>query len=201
MASSQRERAVRSDSLRNRDAILDAAVACLAERPTASIADIATAAGVGRVTLYGHFASRDALLAAVLHRTMAEVEEAMSAVDLSGEPWEALDGLVRSSWQVLSGLNSLLGSMEQSLPRDAVRAAHEAPLTRVRGIIERGRSADAFRRDQSVEWQIASFFSLLHGAAAEVRAGRLAEADAGALLVETVRALLTPPGPAARPTR
>lgn len=192
MAGTTRERAVRSDSIRNRDAILEAAAACLAERPTASIADIAAAAGVGRVTLYGHFPSREALLMEVLHHTMAEVERAMTTVDLSGEPRAALDTLVRSSWQLLSGLTSLLGAIEQSLPRGAVRDAHAAPLARVHEIFARGRAGGVFRDDQSLEWQVASFFALLHGAAGEVRAGRIAERDAGTLIVDTIRALLKP---------
>ena len=48
----------RADAQRNVQRILDAAVACLAERPNATMADIAKVAGLGRVTLYGHFSSR-----------------------------------------------------------------------------------------------------------------------------------------------
>ena len=124
-----------------------------AARQSAIKVDIAAAAGVGRVTLYGHFPSREALIMALLHHTMAEVEQAMSAVDLSAEPQVALDNLVRSSWQVLSGLTALLGAVEQSLPRDAVRIAHAAPLARVHDVFARGRASGAFRDDQSLAWQ------------------------------------------------
>ena len=48
----------RADARRNVAAILDAAVLCLTRNPDASIADIAEAAGVGRVTVYGHFKTR-----------------------------------------------------------------------------------------------------------------------------------------------
>ena len=48
----------RSDALRNIEAILEAATTCLARDPDASVNSIAQAAGVGRVTLYGHFESR-----------------------------------------------------------------------------------------------------------------------------------------------
>src|ERR1700731_535694 len=53
-----RERDRRADARRNIASILDAAQDCLSRDPTASIADIAQAAGVGRVTLYGHFGTR-----------------------------------------------------------------------------------------------------------------------------------------------
>ena len=62
MGVEKRERALRSDSLRNRDAILEAAADCLTANPNASLADIAQAAGIARITLYGHFASRSDLL-------------------------------------------------------------------------------------------------------------------------------------------
>jgi AcrR family transcriptional regulator len=47
----------RADARRNVEAILDAAQHCLSHDPQATIAHIAHAAGVGRVTLYGHFKS------------------------------------------------------------------------------------------------------------------------------------------------
>ncbi len=58
-------RAQRADARRNIAAILDAATDCLARDPDMSIAGIAAAAGVGRITLYGHFKTRAALVNAV----------------------------------------------------------------------------------------------------------------------------------------
>jgi hypothetical protein len=42
----------------------------------------------------------------------------------------------------------------------------------------------------SIAWQAACYFSLLHGAAAEVRAGRLGEAEVHDALFPSLRALL-----------
>ncbi len=55
----------RADAQRNIAAILDAATECLSRNPAASTSEIAKAAGVGRVTLYGHFPSRPELVDAV----------------------------------------------------------------------------------------------------------------------------------------
>lgn len=53
---------------RTRKAILDAAASVLADTPTASLGDIAAAAGVGRSTLHRYFAERtDLLRALALH--------------------------------------------------------------------------------------------------------------------------------------
>lgn len=53
---------VRADALRNRERILDAAVATLAEDRNASMAAIAERAGVSRATLYRHFATCDEII-------------------------------------------------------------------------------------------------------------------------------------------
>ena len=49
---------LRADARRNIELILDAAEACLTRNPDASMSDIAAEAGLGRVTIYGHFTSR-----------------------------------------------------------------------------------------------------------------------------------------------
>jgi TetR/AcrR family transcriptional repressor of mexCD-oprJ operon len=186
----QRERAVRSDAVRNRDAILDAAADCLTANPSSTLADIAKAASVARITLYGHFASRNELLMALLHRSMVRVESELAAVDLDGPPWEALEALVRSSWQLVNSLAVLRGVVEEALPDEAMHGSHADPRARVEHLLARGRADGLFRSDQSIAWQSACYFALLHGAAAEIRAGRLDEAEVEENLLLTLRALL-----------
>lgn len=153
---SQRERAARSDSTRNREAILDAAAECLVANPRSSLANIAQAAGVGRVTLYGHFASRNELLLALLHERMARVEAQLASVDLSGPAWQALDALVASSWRLFCSLNALRGVIEQALPSSEMHASHSNPRARVEHLRARGRADGLFRTDQTLEWQVAA---------------------------------------------
>ena len=62
----------RADAERNIEAILDAALARLGRDPSASMTEIAKAAGVGRVTLYGHFPSREALVDTLFDRSLAD---------------------------------------------------------------------------------------------------------------------------------
>src|SRR5215212_7506184 len=58
----------RADAMRNRERILDAAERLLQRSPSATLADIAAAAGVARSTLHRRFASRDELVAALRER-------------------------------------------------------------------------------------------------------------------------------------
>ena len=76
----------RSDARRSIDAIIGAARTVLGERPDASMEEIAAAAGVTRQTVYVHFPSRDALIAALLHAAGAETLAAIDAARLDTAP-------------------------------------------------------------------------------------------------------------------
>jgi serine phosphatase RsbU (regulator of sigma subunit) len=65
----------RADALRNRERILNAAERLLQRSPSATLADIAAAAGVARSTLHRRFSSREALLAALDDRPVDTVHD------------------------------------------------------------------------------------------------------------------------------
>ena len=67
---------------RTRKAILDAAMSVLAANPAASLADIATAADVGRSTLHRYFAERSDLL----HALARHVHDMSNAAIARAEP-------------------------------------------------------------------------------------------------------------------
>ncbi|MBJ7328760.1 MAG: TetR/AcrR family transcriptional regulator [Solirubrobacteraceae bacterium] len=67
-------RTPRADAERNRVRILDQAAALIAEDPDASMVQIAEAAGVGRATLYRHFASREEVVDALRERAFSRAQ-------------------------------------------------------------------------------------------------------------------------------
>ena len=190
MPSAPEGKARRADAVRNRDGILDAALELFLENPRANMAEIANAAGVGRVTLYGHFASRTELMDVLFERTITRAEEQLSALELEGDPVAALERLVVSSWRIVDAFHRLLGAAEHELSPDRIREHHHKPMQRVSHLIARGRSEGAFRNDQPVSWLTACFYALLHAAASEVRTGRLAEGDAQSAVVASITAVL-----------
>jgi TetR/AcrR family transcriptional regulator, mexCD-oprJ operon repressor len=183
-------RAKRADAVRNRDAILDAALALFLDDPRANMQQIAQAAGVGRVTLYGHFASRTELVDALFERTIAGAEAQLAEIDLRGDPVAALERLVTSSWRIVDAFHRLLAAAELELSPDRIRDHHHQPMRRVSRLIARGQKEGRFRGDQSVEWLTACFYAILHAGSSEVRTGRLAEAKAQASVLGSIKAVL-----------
>jgi AcrR family transcriptional regulator len=184
----------RADAERNVAAILDAAITCLSERPQATMADIAHAAGVGRVTLYGHFPSREALVIAALDRAVAEVAEASDRVS-AGVPDNApADDLLRrhihSSWDVLDRHRRLFSVAQRLLPPDQLRARHDPAFADFEALIARGCAEGGLRTDLPIDWLVTVVYSLFHAAAEAVNDGRLDRTDAGDVLEATILPLL-----------
>jgi hypothetical protein len=67
-------------------------------------------------------------------------------------------------------------------------------MSRVQALISRGQQDGAFRSDLPVQWLTAVFYGTMHGAAAEISAGRLPAADAARVISATLLAAYTPPG-------
>lgn len=189
---SARPRPRRADALRNIEAIVDAATRLLAVDPDASLNDIAKAAGVGRITLYGHFDSRAALLSEVVDRAIAHTEEELATVDLEGDPRDALGRLLETSWRLTHRFGALVVAASETLTPEQLSRAHEEPAARVRGLVERGRDAGEFRADVSVAWQLSVIQAILHGASAAVHRGEITADEAPVLVRDTVMAALTP---------
>lgn len=186
-------RVQRADARRNIAAILDAATDCLARDPEMSIAGIAAAAGVGRITLYGHFKTRAELVDAVFVRTVEHADAILDAIDVGGDPADALARLVASSWQIVHQFSSILLAAQRELPAERIRGAHDPLLHRVQTLIRRGQGAGTFRTDLPEQWLITTAFSLMHAAAGDVATGRIKADDAARLITATLLAAFTPP--------
>jgi TetR/AcrR family transcriptional repressor of mexCD-oprJ operon len=192
----------RADAERSIAAIVEAALELFREGSDSSMSDIARAAGVGRVTLYAHFPSREAVLEAVLDRTLREVAATLHGeLTADGPADEALVQLLRAGWQILDRHRSVAAAAARSLAPERLRALHDPAMGQVERIIARGQAEGAFRRDVSSTWLVAVCYSVIHTAAQEVEAGRLAAAEAPAALEATLLSALRGPSAMAKPGR
>jgi len=90
--SESKPRKPRADSLRNRELLLTAAKAAFADLGAdAPLEEIARRAGVGIGTLYRHFPTREALVAAVYAREIAQLAASADALLAQGPAGEALE--------------------------------------------------------------------------------------------------------------
>ncbi|MGP3708258.1 TetR/AcrR family transcriptional regulator [Gordonia paraffinivorans] len=189
------ERAQRADAQRNVEAILAAAIRVLARDPKASVSVIAKEAGVGRVTLYGHFPNRAAVIAAAVDRALAQTTAAIDAARLDeGDPFEALARLVDASWSVTHQHGALLVAAERILPADELSFAHAEPMAAAEAVFVRGQRSGAFRDDISTGWLVTLLHSVTHGASTAVHEGGIDAEDAPRLILATMVGAVTPPG-------
>jgi AcrR family transcriptional regulator len=182
----------RADAERNIAAVITAAGDLFGRGQSPSMGEVATAAGVRRATLYGHFPSREELLNAVIAHAITDTDETLTALTLDDDPADvALERLVRTSWPILDRYRRLRTTALAELGPERVRSHHDRTLNHVEQLIHRGQDDGLFRTDLPLDWLITTFYAVLHAAADEADAGRLNPDDAPDLLTTTVLSLLT----------
>lgn len=191
----------RADAARNIEAILDTAAVLLSERPDASMAEIAAAAGVARQTVYTHYRSRQELVAAVIDRAIQETAAALDSAKLGqGAPEEALLRLIDAGWERLERHHRLRNNPDAPA-NEQLFQQHGPILERLERLVHRGQRRGAFDRRLSADWLLAATLGLFHTAADEVAAGRMSSEQAEDALRETIPRLFTNRPPAATPSR
>jgi AcrR family transcriptional regulator len=97
------ERPLRADARRNREKIVNAARAIVAEQGAAAqIDDVAREAGVGVGTVYRHFPNKDALMGELVRMCVLECTAFARECAEIEDPWEAFAGLIRRSCERMS---------------------------------------------------------------------------------------------------
>lgn len=183
----------RADAERSIASIVAAAREQLSINPGASVDDIAKAAGVGRMTVYGHFRNRPELVEAALVDALRVGEELLAQVDLTGDAQGAFTRLLASSWLLVAESAALLTAAQGVLPASRLRELHGNPAARVEELIRRGQDQGVFRTDLPSSWLVSAVHYILNGAAEESRAGRIEVDDAARVVDATVRAILSNP--------
>jgi AcrR family transcriptional regulator len=191
----------RATAERNVEAILAAAEHLLERGADASIAGVAAESGVSRVTVYAHFATRTALLEAVVERAVRGAGASIHAAHpADGRPDAALERVIAASWRELDRHQEIARAAAAQLSPTALRRSHESALHPLHELVERGQRDGVFRTDLPADWLVATFHSLIHAAADEVRAGRLDADEAPGVLTTTLRSVFVAK-PRRRPAR
>jgi AcrR family transcriptional regulator len=191
-ATTQRRR--RSDADRSVEAILAAALNALASDRDASMAENARQAGVVRATIYVHFPTRELLLDAVMERAVADVARAMTdAEPQRGDPKEALERVLRATWKELGRFHALLAINIGRLSVEELHRRHLPMTSQLVPLLERGQKKGVFRNDVSALWHVAVIRAIVHTASAELRSGRISEAEVEPVMLTTALAAISGP--------
>jgi AcrR family transcriptional regulator len=191
----------RADAERSVAAILDAAIEALADDPDASMAEIARRAGVVRATIYVHFPTREALIAAVTDRAIAEATDALrAAAPNQGDPSQALARVLAESWRILGSYHALV-QINARLAPEQLRSLHQPILRLIRPLLKRGQASGAFNPELPIEWMLTVLLELIHAASREFSTNNLPEDKAEATLIATVLGALSSPKPQRRAHR
>jgi AcrR family transcriptional regulator len=183
----------RADALRNIERILDAAVEELALDPDAGMAAVAQRAGLVRATVYVHFPTREALIAAVSDRAMAEtVATIRSAAPDEGDPRQALTRTLTAAWRTLGRYHALV-AITSRVGRASDHSFHAPVLKLLRPLVKRGQATGAFNPDVPTDWLLTISLELIHAASREVSAGRMSAAVAERALISAVLGAFAPP--------
>jgi AcrR family transcriptional regulator len=166
---------------RNREAILEAAIHVLAAQPEAGVGEVAAAAGVGRATVYRHFASREELIDALREHARKEAHERFAAARLDeGDPVAALERMVRAML-ALGDRYRVIFPPEQHDERPK-----ELLLRPLGRLIVRAQAEGVIDPQLPPAWVIASLRALLRAAVDEIQARRLTRDAAAERVVRTL---------------
>ena len=136
---------LRSHARSNRARILATAREELSRDPDASLDEIARAAGVVRRTLYGHFPSRQALVAALAEEAAQALADAFTAArDPGDDPPTALARSTMAVWAVGDRYRMLISLGRRDLGQEGIRAALDPAHAEATAILGRGQRAGVF---------------------------------------------------------
>jgi AcrR family transcriptional regulator len=147
------ERPQRADARRNRERVVAAARAVFSEHGReAQMDDVARAAGVGVGTVYRHFPTKQALLAALVvdafDRIAAESRRALEEAD----PWEGLTRVLWFAAENLAGDRALSEAIASDVDIPGGATAGQAILVDAVGeLMRRAQAAGSLRSDAEVD--------------------------------------------------
>lgn len=168
----------------DRDQVLRSAATLLTRRSTATMDDVAKAAGISRATLHRQFAGRDALVRALEALCIAECEAALEAARPDEGP--ATDAVRRLIAEIEPNapLIAFLYSENQLFEGEEQNEGWARIDERVAALFTRGQEGGEFRIDLTPAWLTEALYGLLASAAWAVAEGRVAPKDFTHMIAE-----------------
>lgn len=166
-----------------REDVLRAAARTLSRNGSASMGEVATAAGISRATLHRHFAGRDALVLALEQLCLAECESAIVAACITeGRASEALVRVIAETERAAPLLSFLI--TQDQLFFEGMHEGWQGMEDQLRALFARGQEAGEFRIDMSTTWLFDALLSLIASGVWAVQFGRVAANDYRSMVLD-----------------
>jgi AcrR family transcriptional regulator len=169
-----------------REALLNAATEILTTNPTASLADIASHAGIGTATLHRYFSSREDLLLALGYRALDAIGGAIveSRVE-EGTATEALTRLIDALVPLADRLYVLMNDSTLDTHPEFIEADRitQEPILK---LIKRGQKSGELRSELPADWILHQMNFALYATWIAIYEGEVAPRHASKLLTATL---------------
>lgn len=172
--------------------LLPRVAGALAYNHSASLADLAAAAGVGRTTLHRAYATREALTRAVAEFAVAECDRIYTAAGVDDAPADAVLPKLADECVALGVAYTLLWADPPITDLVAMHEVGEAVDTRLEAFVVRSQAAGELRPDAPARWIVYSIGGQAMTAMFAVREGHIGEREAPRLFTSTLLAGLGP---------
>lgn len=169
-----------------RAAILASALETLAADPNASMATIASNAGIGRATLHRHMASRKELIVILALDAIAQTDRACDAIDYLQQP--AIDALAQTLHAIapLGSRYAFLVTQPEAYAVPEVERELQRQHGAMLSLIKACQQQKSLRSDIPATWINAALDALIYATWTEIAAGRLDQAKAGSQVFDTL---------------
>ena len=144
----------RSDAIRNRERLLEAAAAVFsAGGPDASLEAVAKRAGVGIGTLYRHFPTREALFEAVYRHEVDQLAELADQLGREAAPVEALRRWLHANVRLVATKKGMLAALALAAhgPSELYAYSSDRLAKAIGALLARAIKADDIRADITPE--------------------------------------------------
>jgi AcrR family transcriptional regulator len=175
----------RADARRNRRTVLDAAVALLAQRPQATMQEVADASGLGRTTVYRHFPKRQDLIDALFDEVLREAAETMEEAVKAPSSARALLCDIGERIIAIGDRFAFLDAHPELRER-ALQGAGSTDADPLATYLAAAQKRGEIRADLPVAWMLTSLRGLAIVAMVERQAGRMSTEEAGSYVGETL---------------
>lgn len=166
-------------------AIINAAFTTYAAKPTATLAEVAEAAGVGRATLHRHFKGRKDLMTALALQSIREIDTAFETATRDAQSYT---DAMRLGLEAMVGLANRQMFLETE-PLDhvpEVALEHERQKAELADALEHVRKEGGIADNIPTPWAVKTYEAMTYTAWSMVRDGEATPKQASALAWQTL---------------